>query len=138
MEINSLYEILDLNLKGDHLDYARANTQLFVKKSFQDEELEDLNLKGVLQHFNTLKSDIRSMFSLKLARQPETVFFFHEPDLVASLCETKEVMIGRNIGETLDVFIFMLNQNIENMIDEDTDENVEDLELFLIETKQGK
>lgn len=130
MEIHTLYEILDLNLKGDHLDFARSNTQSFVKKSFQDEELEDLNLKGVLQHFSTLKSDIRSMFSLKLTREPVTVFFFHEPDLVASLCETKEVMIKRNIGETLDFFISILNQNIENMIDEDTDEDIGTPEVF--------
>lgn len=136
MEINTLYKLLDLDSKGDSLDQSRSNTQSFIKKAFQDEELEDLNLKGVLQHFCLLKTDLQSMFALKLARQPETVFFFHEPALVASLCETKEVMIGRNIKETLDIFISMLDKNIENMIDEDTDEDSE-LPEVLYEKKIG-
>ena len=87
MEINTLYEILDLNSKGDSLDQSRSNSKLFIKKAFQDEELEDLDLKSVLEHIRLVKEDITAMLEFEKPSAPVNtlLFLFTSDKLINSL-----------------------------------------------------
>lgn len=128
MEINTLYEILDLNSKGDSLDQSRSNSKLFIKKAFQDEELEDLDLKSVLEHIRLVKEDITAMLEFEKPSAPVNtlLFLFTSDKLINSLLKMKKTMIGKNITETLDIFISILNKEVEK---ENKIEAVEDYEI---------